>query len=199
MDGNRYQEIREMIQQVFNNGFNWNRLSSQQIINSAEMLDLWKSNSLTYKEEEDKIIFFEFSFYEKLSSKGSQISQYKEENDSAIASLMSKSIHSLYEVISCNRETNEVILKDLIDEDVTITLIDINLSHSNASGLLFYTRLIPFDNYFISTGVTLTFSKEDANKALLQKSKIELKKRRKLSSREQYQWAYLAYIKYSRS
>ncbi|QZT37100.1 hypothetical protein K5X82_17980 [Halosquirtibacter xylanolyticus] len=200
MDGNRYQEIRQEMQQVFQKAFDWNRLSSEQIIGAATRLGVWHKNQLCYKEDEDKMIFFEYCFYESLTAKGSQIGQYREESGLTLASLMEQSIHSLYEVVGCSRETNEVHLKDLIHADrEELSLVDINLSHSNAIGLIIYTRLIPFDNNYISTGVTMTFSKENSHSALVQKSKIELKKRRKLSSQEQYQWAYLSYIKYSRS
>ncbi|QZE13078.1 hypothetical protein K4L44_10805 [Halosquirtibacter laminarini] len=200
MDSSRYTEIRSQMHQIFQRAFQWDRIPQAQIVGSAQKLGLWKNNTLHFPEEEDRAIFFEYCFYEKLSPQGAQIVQYTNENEEKIAASMTQSIHSLYEVVACKRESNEVILKDLLNpKGGEISMVDINLSHANAEEMIFYTRLLPFENHHISTGLVLTFSKKSCHKTIIEKEKIELKKRRKLSSPERYQWAFLSYVKHTRN
>lgn len=205
MEASRYAEIRQQMHHVFQSAFQWNHISQTDIVLAAQKLQVWKQNQLTFQEEEDRHVFFEYCFYEKLSPKGSQIELFasglsKEDPLCFLAHQMRQSIHGLYQIVECNKEKNEVIIKDLLTKEGSIlTLIDINLSHSNAIGLIFYGRLLPFQEVYISTGITFSYSQENLNRLLSQKEKIELKKRRKLSSRERYEWAYLSYLQYTRN
>lgn len=205
MEASRYAEIRQQMQQVFQGAFDWNHLNQSEIVAAAQKLQVWKQNQLNFQEEEDRHLFFEYCFYEKLSTKGSQIDLFASQLSQtdplhAIAHQMTHSIHGLYQIVECNKEHNEVVLKDLSSKEAhNITLIDINLSNSNAIGLIFYGRLLPHQDIYVSTGITFSYSQENLNRILAQKEKIELKKRRKLSSQERYQWAYLSYLQYTRN
>ncbi len=71
-----------------------------------------------------------------------------------------------------------------------ITMFDIGISSTGIEGFMFYTRLIPIQDVYISSGVSFAFQAEVKERLLDDISFLRLKKRRKLSSADLFILTY---------
>jgi hypothetical protein len=68
-----------------------------------------------------------------------------------------QSYTSLFKVIDCNPAMATLTLRDLLNKDSTVTVLNVNLSRSAKSDYLIFSRLIPFENCNAFSGMFAIF------------------------------------------
>ena len=89
------------------------------------------------------------------------------------ASLLAYS--SLFTILETDPEHGSVTLLDLFNDGKEIKIIDINLSETAEDGFIIFTRIIPFADFNMTSGIFCVFP-ENAERSLLKKIKIMMKK-----------------------
>ena len=94
---------------------------------------------------------------------------------------------SLFEVKSIDSGRNTSVLIDLLDPNrKEFTLMDIGLSQTSVVGLIFYTRLLPIQDIYMTSGVSFGFENSCKDKLIATISLATFKKRNKLNTTEMF-------------
>ncbi len=63
---------------------------------------------------------------------------------------------SLFEVVKTDSLSHTVLLKDILNKDMPeVTMFDVGVASTGMTGFIFYTRLLPIQDVYISSGVSL--------------------------------------------
>ena len=120
---------------------------------------------------------------ERFSNSNLELTDQEKENMKGILSFHS----SLFEIKTIDPKSNTMILCDLLDNNHSeFNLMDINLSHSSTYGLIFYSRLLPIKDCYMTSGVSFPFEMSEKNKLFAVISLDTFKKRSKLTTTEMF-------------
>jgi hypothetical protein len=152
-------------------------LDEQVIRGSGKLLGIFQGDTLVVESEEETNAFMDFSFHEYLVG-GKTVTQiYQEtiggENQDEKEILVNwlKSYTSLFKVVDVLKDEKQLVLVDLFSsEEVEIRLFDVSFSQSVLPGLLLFTRLVPFQDVHITSGIAFAFQ-EATEKILFKKYK----------------------------
>ncbi len=88
---------------------------------------------------------------------------------------MSLNYLSLFKVIEVNPTEAKVCLSNLLGEPQQVEIIDLGLSQTGQPGLLIFTRIIPFSDFNMTSGMFAIFP-NSSEKTLLKRYKLKMKK-----------------------
>ena len=98
---------------------------------------------------------------------------------------------SLYEITSIDSAGNTLVLLDLLDPNrKEFKLMDVGLSETTSVGLIIYTRLLPIQDIYMTSGVSFGFDKSYKEQLFSAISLSRFKKRRQLSTTELFLLMY---------
>jgi len=133
-------------------------------------------------ESEEEINFvMDFSLFEYQVDGKTYLQRYQEENhqlDENEAEMLQASIlsyTSLFKIIEADRVNATVTLSDLLNQGKEIKIININLSKTAQPGILMFTRIVPFSDFNMASGMFCMFPK-NSERSLLKQVKITMKK-----------------------
>lgn len=89
---------------------------------------------------------------------------------------------SLFKIESVDEENNVVWLSDILNGKQNIRLVDIQLSMNAKAGFLMFTRLISFEDFCMTSGVSFVFNPDVKDYVLRRHKKIMKKYRNKNES-----------------
>lgn len=147
----------------------------------GKILDIVENNTVVFRSPAEKDILFDFIIYENIRNGHSALYEYvkkfaaENSTEKEILAVMELAETSLYEVVDIYKEKNIIILKDILNDNKVFRLIDINLSNSIDINTLFFTRLIEFDEFCMTSGLVITFL-GDYKDFLIRKTKKIMKK-----------------------
>ncbi len=131
------------------------------ILGIVEIID--GKNTVVIDEGEDPLLS-DFSLFDfKYDDGKNTITRYKEsiggknEVENEILEAMMYARSSLFEIIKTDPKNNTVVLRDVLDEPEEITIIDVGFSQSAPVGGLLFARIIPFDEFNMTSGASFAF------------------------------------------
>jgi len=144
-------------------------LSERALNESGTLLGILRQGVFVFHREEDMNVLMDFALNEYKSGTKNAVQIYREKfgwkNDlekELLDSLLS-SYTSLFKIVSVLPSENTVILYDLLNDKKDIKLLDINFSRTADPGLLIFTRLLPFKDFNITSGMAFVFPKNTEN------------------------------------
>lgn len=160
-----YKTIREIGMKLNSNMLT--DMDKNLMLESARLLGILENNTFVFEDEQESTYLQDFSIFEKfkLNTRKSLVEIYRKNvgsNDDIEDKLFDaseKSYTSLFKVKSTHKNEFQVHLNDILRKE-DITILDIGFSQTVQTGTLIFTRIIPFEQFNISSGASFTFSHE---------------------------------------
>jgi len=163
----RYREIRSAGTKLVNNKlirFIVDNYSKELVIGSAKKLGMLEGKkTIAFDNEDDTQYIFDFAINEMKIEGKSVIQLYKEkidvqdEREVEFIAAMENSYTSLFRVVNTSPEKGLVFIKNLLGDGKNIRLTDIGLSQMKDKDLLIFTRILPFKDMNITSGMSCCF------------------------------------------
>ena len=168
----QYKRYRDVGQELHNKilGKYANR---ETILNSAQLLG-FKHNgkNVLYDFESNMTVHFEFLLYEYRQNGQTAIEQYSHQEcwdtdtERTILEAALEAETSLFEITAMDETDNRLVLSDLLSDEDDIPVMDINLSHTAEPGFLLFFRLVPYEQFNMTSGVSFPFSEDEKDRLL---------------------------------
>jgi len=157
----RYRAVRE-VGLTLNHKMIESRLDHDVLYGSARLLGILKGDQLVFESEDEASVLMDFALHEYKLNGRSAVEIYRkkvggkdEVEDEILASLPS-AYTSLFEIVAISGNT--ITLKNLLrDKDRLIRVIDIGFSLTGAPGMLIFTRIVPFKDFNLTSGISFPF------------------------------------------
>lgn len=167
---------------------------------ASQLMGIREGNTLVLESEDEVAFLMDFSLFEYLVEGKNFIQRYLEEEaeisetERSLLQAKLSNYTSLFEIVEANGKTAQVKLKDLLESSPEITILDINMSRTARPGLLIFTRIVPYPDFNMTSGMFCLFEAR-TSKTLLKRFKV-MKKRVKSDS-ESIQ-RFIAFFKLNR-
>ena len=153
--------------------------------------------------ESDFSVLMDYALYEYRPQGKNAVERYRKEIGGAnqtereLLDTMVVSSTSLFKILSVSKKTYTIHLSDLVNEDHTVTLMDINFSQGAKLDWLLFIRPVTFENWSMTSGMTLLFP-GDMEDELLKQWHLPQRRRKGGARRNDYARRYEAIFKLSR-
>lgn len=138
---------------------------TREILNEAgESLGILKDNTMIFDNEDESHFLMDFALYECKSGNKNAIRNYiekiggKNEDEKILLKGLENSYTSLFEVSGINPKEFSLILRDKLMKKESIVLIDRGFSLTGKKGMLIFARVIPIEDFFMTSGAAFAFS-----------------------------------------
>jgi hypothetical protein len=131
------------------------------------------------------------NFVERYQSSNPTLSQ----NETTIIAAKLLAYTSLFKIVDTNPSNATILLSDLLNNKQEVEMMDINLSFTAKPGYSMFTRLVPFNNMNMSSGMFCVFP-QSYEIALLKEYKSKMKK---VKSDIESQQRFIAFYKLSKT
>ncbi len=138
-------------------------LNREVLIKAAKLLGIARGDTLILEKEEELGTLMDFALHDYKVNKKNIIEIYKEkasplnETEKEVLDALLLSYTSLFKIVSISKKENSLLLSDLLNKKDGIRLIDIAFSEHAVLGLLLFTRLVPFEDFNVTTGAVMAF------------------------------------------
>lgn len=188
-----YRIIRETGKDLTSKIFKFALLNKDEMIYAANLLGFWNGRAIVCDSNEDFDTITDFLIFERLNQKppvykrfhdsNPELTNLEKDNMKGILNFHS----SLFQITSIDSKAKTLVLLDLLSIDRhEYILMDVGMSQSISVGLIFYSRLLPIQDIYMTSGVSFGFDKSYKEKLFSAISLATYKKRRKLSSTEMF-------------
>lgn len=149
-------------------------LSKKALTESGKLLNIVLRGVFVFSSEEEINVLADFALNEYRINKKNAVEIYREKIggknnlEKKILEALLSSYTSLFKVVSVSERESTLVLKDLLNQKESIKLIDINFSKTATPGLLIFTRLVPFEEFNMTSGLIFVFP-ESAEKFLIER------------------------------
>jgi hypothetical protein len=145
---------------------------------TAQIMGVWQSNRVRLKAESEMKFVMDCLLFEYETKGKKTFTLYQEQHPELepiaveILGAMAHNFMSLYRVIQVDRSAAIVTLKDLLHESAEqVELLDIALSQTASIGVLLFTRLLPFADFNMTSGMYAVFP-ADTDKMLIKRHQV---------------------------
>jgi len=131
---------------------------------SAKLLNIIQRGKFVFDSEDETSVLMDFALNDYRFVNKNVVERYRDKYgwknkvEKDIFDALSNSYTSLFKITSISRHNNTLILKDILNKKDDIKLIDIafsnTISHSN---YLLFTRILPFMDFNMTSGVSFIF------------------------------------------
>jgi hypothetical protein len=148
---------------------------------SAKLLGIIHEGTIVFDSEDEVSVLMDFTLNEYKVNNKNTIEIYREkigwqnEIEKDILDALLSSYTSLFKVTSISENENTLRLHDVLNKKDNIKLIDIGFSKSSVPGLLLFIRLVQFEDFNMTSGISFVFN-GDLEKYLLRRYKNLSKK-----------------------
>src|SRR5512139_1455962 len=138
-------------------------LKHDRLQRSAELLGIVRRGIMVFQDEEETSVLMDFALHEDRDQGKNAIALYQETigEESAIERAILKALvcsrTSLFRIISASPTEGTSTLRDLLTDGQPVGLMDIGLSQSADPDYLLFVRLVPFQDMFITSGISFVF------------------------------------------
>jgi len=188
-----YKAVRQTGKELTSKIFKLAIENKDELYYAANLLGYWNGRTLVFDSDEEFDMLTEFLIFEKFNQNTNAIQRFynnkPELSDLEIENMKGLfNFHaSLFEVKGVDSNKNTIVLVDLLDPNhKEYTLMDIGLSHSSVAGHIFYTRLLPVQDIYMTSGVSFGFENSFKDKLLGIISLAAFKTRNKLTTTEMF-------------
>ncbi len=158
----QYKPIRKTLASITNKIIN-HFLSRERVFKSANLLGYCQNDIMMFDTENDMYSIIDFALFDLNDECGNLFQHYKNivgyknkiEKQCISGALSSNT--TLCQVKEIYSKNFQLLLTDLLNENATITLIDVNLSETIKTGSLIFARFIPIDYQYITSGMSFVF------------------------------------------
>jgi len=133
------------------------------LMRSARLLGIVHGGTLIFDSEDETSVLMDFALNEYRVNNKNIIEIYREkigwqnEIEKDILDALLLSYTSLFKVTSISEAENTSVLRDILNKRDDIKLIDIASSKTAAPGLLLFIRLVPFEDFNMTSGISFVF------------------------------------------
>jgi len=178
---NKYKKYRK-IGMKFNHRIMDKCLDRETLKKSAKLLGIVRSGTFVFDSEDETSVLMDFALNDYRFVNKNVVERYrkkfgwKNEVEKDILDALSASYTSLFKITSISISENTLILNDLLNKKENIKLMDIAFSSTiTHGGFLLFTRLLPFKDFNMTSGVSFVFPPYKEN-YLIQEYKKKSKK-----------------------
>lgn len=153
---------------------------------ASQLMGIREGDTLVLESDDELALLMDFTLFEDLVEGQNCIQRYLEseakisETERELLQAKLSNYTSLFEIVETNGKTAQVKLKDLLNQSPEITIMDINFSRTARPGVLIFTRIIPYPDFNMTSGMFCLFE-AGTSKTLLKRLKV-MKKRVKSDS-----------------
>ena len=148
----------------------------------GKLLGITEGKTVMLDSEEELNFITDFSLFEYQVEGKNFVQRYQEDEtakkteiEMEILTAQSLSYTSLFKITETDPVNATVTLSDLLNNNQDLKIININLSQTAYPGLLIFTRIEPFADFYTASGMFALFS-EKSERSLLKKMKIMMRK-----------------------
>ncbi len=133
------------------------------IMKAAKLLGIVEGDTIVFEEEYESDVLMDVCINEKLNEGKTVVENYIETGgwtndiEKDILNALMASYTSLFRVDSICKNESSIVMKDMLNDSRELKLIDIGFSNSATEGMLIFTRIIPFDNFNMTSGISFPF------------------------------------------
>jgi hypothetical protein len=167
----------------------------------TQLMGVRHGKSIIMESEDEMNFLMDFSLYEYRVEGKNFVERYQAENPgltqatSQIIAAKLLAYTSLFKITATQPSNSIITLSNLLDDLQEVELLDINLSRTATPGHLVFTRLLPFGNINMTSGMFCIFP-SSYEKALLKEYKSKMKK---VKSDIESQQRFIAFYKLNRT
>ena len=172
----------------------------QSLLAISKLMGISEGKTLVLDSEEELNFIMDFSLFEYQVQGKTFLQRYKEENlqleekEAQLLEAKLSAYSSLFKIIKVQPADATITLRDIFNNGKEVKIIDINFSRTARPGLLMFTRIVPFPDFNMTSGIFFIFP-EHSEKSLLKRYKVM--KIRVKSDNESVQ-KYIAFFKLNR-
>jgi len=188
-----YKTIRQTGKELTSKIFKFAIEKKDELYYAAKLLGYWNGRTLAFDSDEEFDMLTEFLIFEEFKQNTTIVRRFYNSNpeltdpEKENMKGMLNFHASLFEVKGVDSNRNTTVMVDLLDPNhKEFTLMDIGLSHTSVAGLIFYTRLLPVQDIYMTSGVSFGFENNFKDKLLGVISLAAFKKRKKLTTTEMF-------------
>ncbi len=167
----------------------------------TRLMGIRHGKSVIVESDEEVNFIMDFGLYEYRFDGQNFVERYQasnptlSQNETKIIAAKLLAYTSLFKIIDANPSNSTVLLSDLLNNKQKVEMMDINLSITAKLGYLMFTRLVPFENMNMSSGMFCVFP-QSYEIALLKEYKSKMKK---VKSDIESQQKFIAFYKLSKT
>ena len=164
----RYRRYREVGQEL-NTKLLRECTDREAILESARLLGIEREgDAILYDDQADMTVHYEFLLNEYRQDGQTAVEQYYEqerwetETERTILEALIDAETSLFKITSIDDTDKHLIVTNLLsDDDDEISVTDVNLSETAEPGVLLFFRLVPYDEFNMTSGVSFPFPADE--------------------------------------
>ena len=174
---------------------------SQSIQAVAKLMGIWQRGTLILESDEEFNFIMDFSLFEYFVKGKNFIQRYQEENseldekESEMLEAQFLSYTSLFKILETEPANARMTLGDLFNDNQEVEIININLSQTARPGLLMFTRILPFSDFNMASGMFGIFP-ENSERHLMKRYNIM---RKRVKSEIESVQRFIAFFKLNRT
>lgn len=142
-------------------------LDHDEIMESAALLGIeTDGNEMYYDDEEQAVTHMDFALNDYRINGQTAVERYREaqawdtEIEREILDSLVQAETSLFKITSVDPAESQLVLTDLLSGEDGIELTDINYSKSATPGILLFFRLIPYEEFNATSGISMPFPEQ---------------------------------------
>jgi len=131
---------------------------------SAELLGIdIDGKEMPYDDEEQAVTHMDFALNDYQIEGQTAVERYHEaekwetETEREVLTSLLRAETSLFKVTAVDTSQSRLILTDVISNETGISLTDINSSKTSQAGMVIFLRLVPCDEFNVTSGISLPF------------------------------------------
>lgn len=169
----RYRRYREVGQDL-NTKILRECTDREAIFESARLLGFDRDgDAILYEVQPDTIVHYEFLLNEYRQNGRTAVEKYYQqerwetETEQTILEALLEAETSLFKITAIDDTDKHLLVTDLLnDDDDEIRVTDVNLSETAEPGVLLFFRLVPYDAFNMTSGVSFPFPADEDNRLL---------------------------------
>lgn len=168
----RYRQYREVGQEL-NTKILSECTDREAILGSARLLGIERDgDAILYDVQADMTVHYEFLLNEYRQNGQTAVEKYYDQErwDSAIERTILEALLeaeiSLFKITAIDDTDKHLIVTDLLNDNNEIRVTDVNLSDTAEPGVLLFFRLVPYDEFKMTSGVSFPFAEDEEDRLL---------------------------------
>lgn len=148
---------------------------------AGRLLGVLQGKTFVFEQEEEEIALTDFLFFDCRPDQKNLVERYAAEvggkgaDEEAVLRAWQSAYSSLFKVTEVSSAEHLIILSDVLHPGTNVQLMDLSFSQTAVPGLLFFTRIVPFEEFNTTSGCTFVFP-EAREKHIMTKYKSLVKK-----------------------
>lgn len=159
---------------------------------TGKKLKMMEGNTLVFENEDESEILMDFALFEILVNDKNFTERYYEldlpetTDEGIVLEARLEAFTSLFEVVDFDKKNCTIYIIDLLDNNKKYSFIDIGFSQTAKVGMLVFTRIIPFNDFNMTGGVSFVYNNNKKDMLISGLGFQKFKSNNKLKSADKY-------------